>query len=568
MIKISVGVKTGEGKAKGVRLLLILAVALSLVGICREAGAFEIDTGNENVRLSWDNTFRYNLAYRVKDQNKAIISNPNNDDGDRNFNKGIVSNRLDLLSGLDLVYKGDHGIRVSGAGWYDQRYKDHLDNTSLATSNTLKNGRPTNDLNDFVDRYYAGPNGELLDAFVFGKLNIGPVPVNVKVGRHSVMWGESLLLGGYVHSVAYAQTAVDLGKGQAQPGVEAKELFRPLNSISLNAQVTERLSIAAQYYLQWERNLLPEGGTYLGTTDALLGGGNSFIAGFHPLLGFIRFPHGNDIEPDQNGDWGVSARWNPRWLDGSLGLYYRNFSDKIPQLFIMPSGPTAGTWQGAYASGIRLYGISLSKQVAGVSVGLEFSYRQGMPLVSDPVTILPGSPLPIRGTPPGAIGNTLHGLVNFIGIISPTPVFDTASWNLEFSWNNWVDVTKGNQYFKGRDSYSAIDRVSKDFVGVGAGFTPTWYQVLAGVDLSMPLSISTGLIGNSAVAFGGNKNAGSYSVGIGADIFTKYKVDLKYIDFFGDYDTNPMTGAVTVANGGSALLKDRGMITLTLKVTF
>ncbi len=89
--------QTAEGKRKiGMIVFLILMGAL-FVGICHQAYAYEIDTGNENITFRWDNTLRYNLAYRVNDQNEAILKNPNNDDGNRNFDKGIVSNRLDLF---------------------------------------------------------------------------------------------------------------------------------------------------------------------------------------------------------------------------------------------------------------------------------------------------------------------------------------------------------------------------------------------------------------------------------------------------------------------------------------
>ena len=39
--------------------------------------------------------------------------------------------------------------------------------------------------------------------------------------------------------------------------------------------------------------------------------------------------------------------------------------------------------------------------------------------------------------------------------------------------------------------------------------------------------------------FGGNEGAGNYSVGIAADIYQKYRFDLKYIGYYGDYSTNP-----------------------------
>ena len=98
------------GRAQ-IRLGLIAATAFSLFGLSGTAGAFDIPTGNEEVELRWDNTFRYTLADRLKGQNKSILASKNMDDGDRNFDVGIVSNRLDLLSESDLIYKKDFGGR-------------------------------------------------------------------------------------------------------------------------------------------------------------------------------------------------------------------------------------------------------------------------------------------------------------------------------------------------------------------------------------------------------------------------------------------------------------------------
>jgi hypothetical protein len=570
---------------------LLAAAVISLVA--GTAVAFEIPTGSEDVVLRWDNTLRYTLSQRVDSTEKAYLASPNNDDGDRNFASGIVSNRLDLLSEADLVYKKYYGLRLSGSAWFDQAYDD-VSNSSVITSNTLRNGQPANGLNDDSEDYFRGPHGELLDAFVFGKFDIGGVPLNLKAGRHTIYWGESLGVGGLTHGIAYAQMPIDIGKAFAMPGVEAKEVFRPLNNISFQAQPTDTLSIAGQYYLQWEENRFAGAGTYLAGSDVQLNGDDgSLIAGFDPAVGYLRATKGSNIEPDQTGDWGVAVRWSPEALAGTLGLYYRNFSDKFPQLHLQPGvipgvgvvDPSVldpahgiiGKYHLAYSQDIDLYGISLSKQILGISVGTELSYRENMPLVSDPVTILPAalvpavpgaiSGLPDEGQTGGARGTTWHGLINFLGIISETSLFDSAAWNMEFVWNHLDQVTRGAAVYKGRSGYSGIDKPTDDYFGGALGFTPTWYQVFPGVDMTMPLSISSGLSGNSCVAAGGNKNTGTWGVGIGADIFSRYKVDLKYVDFFGDYSTTA-TGAVSIANGSSALLTDRGFVTLTLKASF
>ena len=66
--------------------------------------------------------------------------------------------------------------------------------------------------------------------------------------------------------------------------------------------------------------------------------------------------------------------------------------------------------------------------------------------------------------------------------------------------------------------------------------------------------------------FGGNQGNGNYSIGIGADVFQKYRIDLKYISYFGRYRDNGT--AVTTQNGFTTLLKDRDFVSLTFKTTF
>ncbi|MDH4607470.1 DUF1302 domain-containing protein [Pseudomonas sp. BN102] len=539
----------------GLAALLLLASGNS--------NAMEIPTGNDDWQVRWDNTPRYTLTRRVESQDKAIINAVNNNDGDRNFDRGFVSNRLDLLSEFDVIYKNKYGMRVSGAAWYDYQYDQDLDNKSPTTSNYVKNGVPTVGLTRFTDRYFTGPSGEFLDAFVFGGFDIGEVPLDVKAGSHSIYWGESLGLTAFINGIAYAQMPLDIGKGQAIPGIEAKELFRPLNNLSFQVRPTDSLSVAGQYFLDWEQNLFPEGGTYLGSSDLNIGGSEGSL-----IVGPNRLLKGSDVTPDKRGDWGLSARWSPEWLQGTLGVYYRNFSDRIPQLMLKSATPTngiAGTYHWAYADDIDLFGISLSQNYGGVSVGAELSYRRNMPLVSIAVPI---TELPDDGDTPGARGETVHGVLNLVGVMSGNSIYDSASWSTELAWSHLADVTDGEKFYKGSRGYNLLDQADRDAFVLTATYTPTWLQVFPGVDLSMPMVISSGISGNSPVANGGNEDAGSYSFGVAADITQKYKAELKYVDFFGDYSRDPKTGAVKVANGGSALLEDRGMLTLTLKTTF
>lgn len=165
----------------------------------------------------------------------------------------------------------------------------------------------------------------------------------------------------------------------------------------------------------------------------------------------------------------------------------------------------------------------------------------------------------------------MHAVVSVLGLVPKTALFDSASWAAELVWNRWLSVSQNEGAFKGSDAYRAnpanIDYVTKDFFGLGINFTPTWFQVLPSVDLSMPLSWSGGISGNSAVLSGGNAGAGNYAVGVAADIQSKYNIALRYVGYYGDYST-AANGAMVVPKGTNAVLSDRGAVLLTFKTTF
>lgn len=565
------------------RPTVMAAAAVLMAG---NAAAFELDLGNPDLAVRWDNTVRYNAAQRVAARDSRIGNNYKFDEGTYSFDKGdLVANRLDLLTELDMVYKKDMGLRISAAGWYDNAYdgKSVTRNPALSSPSSYNNSQYSN----YTKRYYAGPSGEILDAFVFTNFDAGDVPVKLKVGRHTVFWGEALLLGGAMHGVSYSQMPLDLQKGFATPGVEAKELFRPLNQISGQAQLTDTLSVAAQYFLEWEPYRYPEGGTYLGPADFAFNGPDSIVQAVHPVLGPLGYTRAAPVTPKNNGEFGVSAKWSPEPLDGTLGFYYRRFADKMPQPLVTELKAAAGFplandshYRLIYPDKIDLFGVSLAKNIGGVSVGAELSYRRNTPLSAQTLGNASAFGVPASGQTFGPRGDTMHGLVNLMGTISKTPLFDAASWATELTWAHLAKVRSGENLFNGvgyngcRNAAGAVggDKwdgcATKNYVGIGAAFTPTWFQVMPGVDLSMPITYSIGLKGNSPTTFGGNQGLGNYSIGLGADIYQKYRVDLKYIDYVGKYRVNAAGNTVTTVNGFTSVLSDRGFLSLTFKASF
>ncbi|MCK9284186.1 MAG: DUF1302 domain-containing protein [Rhodocyclaceae bacterium] len=585
-------VKTGS-TPKFALLPVFVGAALGMIG---NAGAFEIENGNPDIQMRWDNTVRYNLA--VRGQNPSNIGNNFQfDDSDYKFAKrgDTVTNRLDLLSEFDFVYQKRHGFRVSGAAWYDFAYRNlSVERNPLLTGGTTTVAYAGSTYSDYTKRYYKGPSGEILDAFVFTGIDIGEMPLSVKAGRHTVVWGESLFTT--IHGIAFGQSPVDLAKAFATPGVEAKEVYRPLTQLSAQLGVTENLSVAAQYYFDWSATRLPEGGTYLGIIDmGFMGPTNFNAAGFGANSG--------NNEPDKRGDWGVSARWSPAWLDGTLGFYYRNFTDKTPTLFRFV--PAAGTpyYKTFFGEDIDLYGISLSKQIAGVSVGAEVSYRRNMPLYSPLLqnmagtaafnsAVFPHGVPTLNGNTYQARGNTVHAVLNGVAVLPAASLgdftlFDTAVVLGELTYSYLDKITDNQDMFQGvghgicdasrratlganyRDKWDGCS--TKEALGMTLSFTPSWLQVFPGVDLLAPMSFSKGLYGNSPVALGGNEDNGSYSIGLAADVYAQYRFDLKWVDYFGaaKYGAQAQTGSrVTTVNGLSTLLRDRGFLAFTFKTTF
>jgi hypothetical protein len=544
---------------------LAAAAATAFVLAAAPATALEFDTGNPDLSVRWDNTPRVNLGWRVEKRNDLIGNNQLYDEGTYSFDRGdLVAGRLDWFTELDVSFEKRFGGRVSAQLWYDGAYGTYgRSNPKFAPIASYAGNR----YSDYTRDLYRGPDAEFLDAFVFGRFDLGDVPLTVKLGRHSLYWGESLFVNGNLNSIAYAQNPLDLQKGFATPGAEAKELFRPLNQISGQAALSDELTVMAQYYFEWDSFRFPEGGTFLGPVDFAFRGPQRQFLG---PLGFAT--NGGNINPSEMGDWGLGARWSPEWLDGTMGFYYRNYSDKLPQLLLTKVGRGTSQYNLVYGDNISLYGVSLAKNIGGVSVGSELSYRSNTPLNAQVLGNASAAGMLPGGETAGPRGNTANGLVNVLGVIPKTPLFDAATWAGELVWAHLVSVKSGSNLFMGlgyapcagKDKWDGC--VTDNYFGMSAAFTPTWYQVFPGVDLSAPMAIFGGLSGNAPTVFGGNQGNGNYAIGLSADIYQKYRIDLKYIDYFGRIRDNGTM--VTSQNGFTTLLEDRGSVYLTFKTTF
>ena len=558
------------------------------MGTCT-AFAFELETGDPDLAARWENRIRYNLGVRAQSQDPHILNNTTFDNSDSKFERGdINTNRLDILSEFDLVYRKRSGFRVSAALWYDNAYRSDAEKTAnpnfvIPGLGDISSAYPGNRYTGFTKKWNEGPSAELLDAFVFTGFDLGTVPVNLKLGQHTIYWGESLF--SFVHGVSYGQGPIDIRKALANPGVEVKEVFKPLPQLSATAQLSDEFTVAGQYFFSWRPSAFPDGGTYFGVLDALTQGGGTFavnpaqaaaissVLGGTPVAAAPFIPSYKD--PKNTGDWGVMARWSPAQLGGTAGLYFRKYTDKLPQIVLgglqpapLALGVPIPTSLGLsyQEKRVKLIGASYSTLVKGVSVSAEAARRIDTPLLMGPATIVGSEPT----------GDTTHALVNAIAYIGKNSVFDSAALTSELTYSRVSKVKNNPANFNSVDhgckgATELLGCATKDAWGLTVRFVPTWFQVFPGADLSMPLLYSVILNGTSPVLFGGFEGGSSYSLGLELDVKAKYNIAIAYNGSYARHHNDsvnafgqPQVGAI----GGIGAQWDRGWVSLTFKATF
>jgi len=513
-----------------------LAAASMVVALAVPAAqAFEIQTGDPDLKLTWDNTLKYSNAFRVRSASQSIVGGqnydtasanyfPNTDDGSNNFGKGLISNRLDLFSEFDLAYRG-FGARVSGAGWYDSVYNSRNDNTSPGTANQVS--VPYNEFTS-ATRNLHGRKAELLDAFVFGGVKLGSADLNVRLGKHTVLYGESLMLGG--NGIAAAQAPIDVVKAASVPNAQFKEFMMPINQVSGQLQLSPDLAIGAYYQLDWTPDRLPASGSYFSFMDSLGDGGERLIVGSSPA-GNVSFYREGDRKAKRSGQGGLQLRFHAGETD--YGLYAVRWNSRSPSgLYLHPyansvvsnAGVQVGTYQWVYHEGIRAFGASAAHTFGNVNMAAEVSYRSNAPLDSDAQTDLAGADN--SSNPLYAVGKSAHAQVSWIASIGETFLSREADFVGEVGWNRLLAITK--------NPGAITPDATRDAANLRMVFEPKYRQVIDGVDLSVPVGLGYGFLGNSAVvgSFAG-KNTGDVSIGVNGAYLDAWRFGLTYTHYLG-----------------------------------
>lgn len=519
----------GRGRSSTFPSLTCTAVLLAM----QSAQAFQIDTGVPGLRATWDSTFKYSNAFRVKSPSPAIVGGvnydpasgpayfPNTDDGDNNFGRGLISNRLDVFTELDVVYR-DFGLRLSGAGWYDSVYNARNDNNSPSTVNHYSRAY---DQFPEATRDLHGRKAELLDAFVFGKVDIGASKLSARLGKHTILYGESLFYG--ANGIAAAQAPVDVVKALSVPNAQFKEFMMPINQLSTQLQLSPDVTIGAYYQLDWKADRLPGVGSYFSFLDFLGAGQERLIVGSTPF-GPAAFYSEPERKPKWSGQGGLQLRFHAGESD--FGLYAVRWNARSPSAQYLhpfatpaaaPGGAQLGTYQWVYHQGIQAYGASASTTVGNTNFAAEVSLRNNMPLDSD------GQPDPsFTANPLYAVGKSAHAQLSWLSTLGESFLSREADFLGEIAWNRRLSITK--------NPGALTPDTTRDAANLRMVYEPRYRQVIDGVDLSVPVGLGVGLYGNSSVvgAFSA-RHTGDMSIGLNGSYLDAWRFGLNYTHYFG-----------------------------------
>lgn len=575
------------------RTALAAAALLALVPAAR---AFTIDTDDAELKVRLDLTPKYSSAYRLRDPSDALTrldvavdpGTLNEDDGDHNFRKGLISSRLDLLAEFDLSTPG-WGLRLSGNAWHDAVYlrPNRYAGTALYAAgkplgpviSTANNGGGQAP-NEFLaaTRRQHGEGQELLDAFVYAKGEIAGMRGTLRVGKHTLQWGESLFFG--QNGIANAQGPVDVAKILSVPGWQFKEVLLPVEQVSGSLQVAEGLTLGAYVQLKWRPSKIPGVGSYFSNQDyvgtGLVNFGND--AAGQPLL--LAYDPSRDQRPRNGGQGGLQLRWTPADSDYQFGFYAAQYHDKTPAAPVFDF--VNGNVRLAYAENVQTVGASVTASTGQLNWAVEASLRHNAPLAADPAVLGQG-PILACGTggddPCYPVGNTAHLQASGIYVLQPGSLWGGGALVGELAYNRTLKVTRdlfaigpggSNVGLGGLDP-----NTTKGAWALRLLFEPQYFQVLPGLDLSVPIGLGLNFGGRSSAISnfaGGASNAGDYSIGLKGKYQNDWNVSLSWTDYFGAAKTFTQT---LVTGSGSPrqlsfgqTLRDRGYLAFSVSRTF
>lgn len=558
----------GETFLRGCKLVLPVAgTAWALtVAAPLSAEAFQVYNGQNagnNLEISLDTTVSYSAFDRVGVPSKIIGQDTNANDGDLNFQHGIVGSVFEALPVLDIK-DGDMGAHFSG---------EYFINTSYFHSNQNNSPSTVNPFNVNSDGFAPetkqsnGNNGRMLDAFVYDSFHFGTgsdQTVTLKAGQQTLFWGQSLFYGS--NGIAGGQAPIDVVSAQDEVNPQSQQIFLPVGQGVITYQPDQTYTFQAYYQYQWEPDSLQGVGSYFSTSDVTGPGGQRIIAIQGKTQASTEYLYNQKaLTPvSQNGQFGLSAQ--AQYGNYDVGLFGLRYDSKTPTVYTYIGADTHGqpggfgTYKLVYPRDIQLYGASLSTTIGATNVAGELSTRRNMNLVGAASSVF-SSDTSI-GSANGAgdpgtlypVGNTLTALGSFI-YGSPELKLVPGGVTLlgEVEYVKVLSVTANKAELA---PYRSTSAAAFDVEAV-----PAYFDVLPKLELEFPVSLSYNFAGNSEMDSTMNHGTGQVTAGVSATYSATWIASLTYVAYYG----KPASASFQT---DASLSADRSYVTLNLQHTF
>lgn len=515
------------------------------------------DHGN-NLEINLQTTLSYTPIFRAAGVSKILTSptgNPNGSEGDLDFQHGLVSNQFEILPILDIK-DGNYGAHFSGEAYLNTVFLGTNQNDQPSTLNPYTVAKNT----DFTSatRNVDGENARLLDAFVYGTKNFGAnggQTVTVKIGRQTLLWGQSIFLGN--NGIAAGMAPIDIITANNNPNAQTQQIVVPVGQIVVTYQPNSVVTLQGYYQFQWQQDYLQGVGAYFNDADVLDAGGERVLLG--PGLGLYRT---NDLTPgNNNGQFGASVQLSLGNYD--LGFYGLRYDSKSPESYARIGAPTPtpyglslGTYNLVYPRDIWLEGIGLSTTVGAVNVAGETSFRQHMNLVNETGITITDPTSNANSNPAYPVGDTWAGQVSAVYLSPGLPLDPGGATMLgEIGFNHVLAVTAN------KASITQLPHRSSTAAQFQFLVQPNYYDVLPQLELSFPLGMAYTFYGRSEIDGTENNGTGSVNFGMTATYRTSWIASVTYNYYIGA--ANPL---LTV--GGEPSLADRDYVLLNFQHTF
>ena len=511
---------------------------VSLFGV-KDAKAFQLYDGQQhgnNLEINLSTTLSWTPIWRTQNPSAVLLANPNGDDGDRALAHGMVSNLFEALPVLD-VKNGNYGMHLSGEFYWNPTYtgtnQNHQGETlnySVINANTFP--RATVNVNGF--------NARLLDAFAYGTTHFGAgdqQTISMRVGRETVLWGQSLFLSN--NGLAGLMAPFDVQTADNNPNAQTQQIIEPIGQVELTYQPNQIVTFQGYYKFQWQPDFLPGAGSYFNGSDLAVPGSSRLVA----VPGAFYLPRIKDNTPSgTDGQFGISTQLTLGNYD--VGFYALRADSYSPVVAVTSSNQ----YQVVYPRDIWAEAASVSTTVGAANVAGEVSFRQRMPLAQGTVIQLPDNNA--NSNPAYPIGNTWAAQASVI-YLTPALPFDPGGITVdgEIGMNHVLAITANREAMAG---YSGLHR-SSTAAELQGTITPTYFNVLPNLQLAFPIGLHWNFYGRSMIDPTENSGTGNVNFGVQATYKVVWIASVTYNDYFGAANPN-LAGEPSIADRNYVML--------------